>query len=329
MKVLVTGAGGFLGLHLVEKLAARGDAVRAVVRHSRPNFSDASIETVVTDLADRAKVIEACRGVDVVFHVAGQSGIWGPWSWYYRNNVLSTKHLIEGCWKHRVRRLVFTSSPSVAFDGTDQEKIDETTGYPKKWLCHYAHTKAIAERAVLEANGEGKLATCALRPHLIWGPGDRSLIPRLFHRARRRQLVQIGDGSNRVDTVYVENAADAHIAAASALDSPTSAPAGKAYFISQDEPVGCWQWINRLLSLENLPPIEKKVSLKFAYRCGAFMETAYKFLRLKDEPPLTRFLALQLGRSHYFDISRARNDFGYTPTVSTEEGLKRLKSSLS
>ena len=259
----------------------------------------------------------------MVFHVAGVAGIWGPWSRYYPVNTLGTRHVVEGCLRHGVRRLVFTSTPSVTFDGAAQEGVDESAPYPKRWLCHYPHTKALAEQHVLAANGVGRLSTCALRPHLIWGPRDRQLVPRLLALARSGKLRRIGDGTNLIDTIYVENAAQAHLQAADCLE-PGSPTAGRAYFLSQGEPVNCWQWIDRVLALAGLPPVGKSVSLSCAWTTGVLLEWAYRLLRLPGEPPMTRFLAAQLGTSHYFSIARAREDFGYHPQVSMAEGLRRL-----
>jgi nucleoside-diphosphate-sugar epimerase len=194
-------------------------------------------------------------------------------------------------------------------------------------LCHYPHTKALAEQAVLAANARQGLSTCALRPHLIWGPRDRHLIPRLLARARQGRLRRVGDGGNLIDTLYVENAARAHLQAADAL-TPQSAVAGNAYFISQDEPVNCWKWIDEILSLFGLPPVGKSISFRAAWRMGAILERTYALLRLPGEPPMTRFLAAQLATSHYFDISAARRDFGYEVSVSTTDGMQRLKSEL-
>ena len=173
----MTGAGGFLGLYVAEQLAERGDQVRALGRRSDPRLDALGVETVRGDLRDRPAVVDACRGVDAVFHVAGVEGIAGPWKHYYENNTLGTRHVVEGCLTHGVGRLVYTSSPSVIFDGRSQEGVDESIPYPKRWLCHYAHSKALAEQHVLAANGKDGLLTCALRPHLIWGPRDRHLIP--------------------------------------------------------------------------------------------------------------------------------------------------------
>jgi nucleoside-diphosphate-sugar epimerase len=206
--------------------------------------------------------------------------------------------------------------------------VDESAPYPSRWLAHYPHSKALAEADVLSANGDGGLLTCSLRPHLIWGPRDNSLVPRLLARARSGRLRRVGSGKNLVDMVYVENAADAHLQAADAL-VPGSPVAGRAYFISQGEPVNCWDWIDEILALAGLPPVRKSISLRAAWRLGAVIETLYAVLRLKGDPPMTRFLAAQLATSHYFDITRAREDFGYEPRVSTAEGMGRLANALA
>jgi len=323
MHALVTGAGGFLGRYIVDRLVARGDKVRTFCRGDHPALNRPGVEALRGDVTDPAATIEACRGMDVVFHTAGVAGIWGPWRPYYEINTLGTRNVVQGCRVHRIARLIFTSSPSVVFDGNPQEGIDESAPYPRRWLCHYAHTKALAEQYVLAANGRDGLNTCALRPHLIWGPSDPHLRPRLVARARSGRLRQVGDGANLIDTVYVENAAEAHLLAADAL-APGSPVAGRVYFITQGQPVNCWQWINRLLALDGLPPISRSVSLAAAWRCGALIEWTYRLLGIEREPPMTRFLASQLGTSHYFSIDRARRDFGYVPTVSTEEGLRRM-----
>jgi nucleoside-diphosphate-sugar epimerase len=305
------------------------------------------VETIRGDLRDRAVAIAACQGADCVFHVAGTAGIWGTWERYHQVNTLGTIHVLDGCVEHGVRRLIYTSSPSVTFDGTSQEGVDESAAYGgptrggnpvsserppqpdcasrnSKWLAHYPHSKALAEEAVLAANGTAGLATTALRPHLIWGPRDNHLIPRLLDRARSGRLRRVGDGTNLVDMIYVENAAAAHLAVADALTALDAPAAGKAYFISQSEPVNCWRWINQILALAGLPPIEKSISRGSASRIGAICERIWRLFRLRGEPPMTRFLAAQLGTSHWFDITAARRDFGYVPAISTDEGMRRL-----
>jgi nucleoside-diphosphate-sugar epimerase len=328
VKALVTGAGGFLGLYIVEQLVARGERVRAYCRRRYPELEALGVEIIAGDVRDREATIAACREVDIVFHVAGIAGIWGPWDEFHGINTLGTQHVVEGCRRHRVPKLVYTSSPSVTFDGGDQCDVDESAPYPPRWLCHYQHTKALAEQHVLASHGVDGVATCALRPHLIWGPRDRHLIPRLLERARSGTLRRVGDGGNRVDTIYVENAAAAHLQAADAL-GPTSAVGGRAYFISQGEPVNCWGWIDELLALAGLPKLTRSISAGAAWAIGAGMEAVYRTLRLQSEPRMTRFLAAQLSRSHYFDISRARNDFGFEPRISTEEGMRRLAAAMA
>jgi nucleoside-diphosphate-sugar epimerase len=327
MHALVTGAGGFLGRYLVRLLRERGDRVRTFGRGTYPELEALGTEPMRGDLRDRRATVAACQGVDVVFHVAAVPGIWGPWRRFYETNVLGTRHVLEGCRRHGIGRLVYTSSPSVTFDGTSQEGVDESAPYPSRWLSHYPHTKALAEQDVLAANGENGLQTCALRPHLIWGPGDSHLIPRLLDRARRGRLRRVGDGENLVDMIYVENAAEAHVAAAGAL-SADSQVAGRTYFISQDEPVNCWRWIDDILALAGLPPVEKSISFSAAWRVGWGCETVYRLLRLRGEPPMTRFLAAQLATSHWFDITRAKSDFGYRPRISTDEGMRRLAAAI-
>jgi len=326
LHALVTGAGGFLGRYLVEQLTARGDHVRSLARGDYPELRQLGVDRVRADLRDCDAVMEACRDVDVVFHTAALAGIWGPWSEFYEVNVQGTRHVVEGCRRHGVGRLVFTSSPSVTFDGRDQCGIDESAPYPQRWLAHYPHTKALAEQEVLQANDAKGLVTCALRPHLIWGPRDAHLIPRLIQRARSGQLRRVGEGRNLIDVTYVENAATAHLLAADALGSG-SPVAGRAYFISQGEPVNCWDWIDRVLALAGLPPVRRSISARAAYCAGAALEGIYRLLGRRDEPRLTRFLAAQLSTSHYFDLTRARQDFGYRPAVSLEEGMQRLANS--
>jgi nucleoside-diphosphate-sugar epimerase len=328
LHVLVTGAGGFLGRYIAEQSLARGDRVRGLARGEYPQLADLGVEMIRGDLRDAETVIRACHGVDVVYHVAAIAGIWGPWQTFYAINTLGTRHVIAACRKHQVGRLVFTSSPSVTFDGRDQNGIDESAPYPQRWLCHYPHTKALAEQDVLAADHPGELLTCALRPHLIWGPRDENLIPRLIDRARSGKLRRVGDGTNLVDITYVENAAEAHLQAADAL-ADNSPVHGRTYFISQGQPVNCWDWINEVLALAGLAPITKSISAGAAYRIGAAMEGIWTLLRRHDEPRMTRFLSTQLSTSHYFDLTAAREHFGYQPSISLPEGMKRLAAEIS
>lgn len=325
MRALITGAGGFLGFEIARELVKRGAAVRGLSRKSYPELERLGVESVQADVRNAARVREALEGIDTVFHTAAVAGVWGPWTHFYSINTQGTENVIAGCVDQGVEKLVFTSSPSVTFDGGDQNGVDESAPYPDRWLCHYPHSKALAEQAVLGANGQGKLRTCALRPHLVWGPRDPHLVPRLLDRARQGRLVRIGNGTNWIDMVYVDNAALAHVRAADHL-GPGSPVCGQAYFISQGKPVNCWQWINELLQMAGLPPLNRSISRSTAWRLGAALEWIYRWLPGDREPPMTRFLAAQLSTSHYFDISRARRDFGYEAPVSTAEGMQRLRA---
>ncbi len=328
MHALVTGANGFLGAYIVEELLKRGYKVRAMTRRRDDGLSSLSVECVNGDVRDLDSLVSATRDIEVVFHTAAISGIWGPWKKYYSTNTVGTKNVVEACIRNGVARLVYSSSPSVVFNGEHQINANETLPYPKRWLCHYPHSKALAEKHVLDANEFSGLITCALRPHLIWGPRDRHLIPRLLKRAKSKKLLRVGDGTNQVDMIYVENAARGHVQAAEAMQ-PGASICGNAYFLSQNDPVNCWGWINEILELAGLPRIRRSISYFWAYRLGAALESYYQIMNLETEPRMTRFLAAQLAKSHYYDISRAKRDFNYAPVISTEEGMKRLGESLN
>ena len=325
MKALVTGGGGFLGAAIVRALLARGAVVRSFSRQSYAAL-DAGVEQVQGDIADAAAVAAAVRGCDVVYHVAAKPGIWGDYAHYHRTNVDGTLNVIAACRGVGVQRLVYTSSPSVVFDGRDMEGVDESAPYPAHYEAHYPHTKALAEQAVMAANG-AQLATVSLRPHLIWGPGDNHLLPRMVARARAGQLRRIGSRENLIDTIYVDNAADAHLLAADRL-APGSAVAGKVYFISQGEPVPLWQMVNRLLAAAGAPQVTRGVPQGLAMALAWMFETVHRITRNHAEPRLTRFLVRELATAHWFNISAAQRDFGYVPRVSIEEGLAILRAEI-
>ncbi len=320
---LVTGGGGFLGSAIVRRLVGRGESIRTFSRRRYPWLDELGVEQFQGDLTDTVAVERACHGVETVHHTAAIAGIWGPFDRYYQVNTQGTLNVLAAARQAGCRAFVYTSSPSVTFDGSNQEGIDESAPYPDKWLCAYPRTKALAERSVLAADDPQGMRTCALRPHLIWGPGDPHLIPRLIARARQGRLRRIGRGTNLVDMVYVDNAAEAHVRAAQAL-LESGTPGGKPYFISQGEPVRCWEWINEILAAAGMEPVRRSIPLTVAYVMGALLESGFGLARVSAEPPMTRFLALQLGKHHYFSIEAARRDFGYTPGVSKEEGMRRL-----
>ncbi len=327
MHVLVTGGGGFLGRYIVEQLRARGDRVRCFSRQRYPVLEALGVECVQGDIQDREAVKSACRGIEMVFHVAALPGIWGPRQQFFGVNTIGTTNVIKACQALGVRRLIYTSSPSVVHDGRPHENADESLPYPQRYLSYYPHSKALGEQAVLAANDPRQLLTVALRPHLIWGPRDNHLIPRLIRRAKSGRLRQVGDGNNLISVTYVENAAAAHLQAAAAL-TRSSPVAGQAYFINEPEPVNLWKWVDDLLERAGLSAVNKSVSGSTAHRIGHLLELTNRLMRLSGEPAMTRFLAAELSEHHYYSIEKARRDFGYEPLVSMEKGLRRTEPDL-
>lgn len=324
--ILVTGGGGFLGGAIVRQLIARGDCVRSLQRQDAPALRDLGVDIVRADLADPEAVLQAARGCDAVIHVAAKAGVWGPFEDYYRANVLGTRNVIEACRANGIQRLVFTSTPSVIHAGGDVEGVDESIPLATHFDTAYPATKAKAERLILAANGP-ELGTVALRPHLIWGPNDPQLTARILARGKAGRLRLVGGGLKLIDSIYIDNAAHAHLLALDRV-APGAVCAGKAYFITQGEPMPQRELINGILKAGGLPPCEKSISPSAAYAVGAAMEIIWRALGRKDEPLMTRFVAKQLSTAHWYDISAARRDLGYAPIVTVAEGLQRLTESL-
>ncbi len=322
MTALVTGGGGFLGGAIVRALIEQGVPVRSFQRSPAPDLELLGVEVVRGDLADPAAVSAAVEGCDSVFHVAAKAGVWGPRREYERANVLGTRHVLDACRRHGVDRLVYTSTPSVVHAGVDIAGGDESLPYPERFHAHYPRTKAEAERMVLAANGPD-LATVALRPHLIWGPRDTHLVPQIIERRRSGRLRVVGGGRALVDSTYVDNAADAHLAAWQQL-APGAPCAGRPYFISNGEPRPVGELLDGILAAAGEPPVEADLSPRLAWLAGAVLEAAWTMLPLPGEPAMTRFLARQLATAHWFDLSAARRDLGWSPRVSLDEGFTRL-----
>jgi len=323
MKALVTGGGGFLGGAIVRKLVERGDEVRSFSRRSYAKLEKLGVQHIQGDLTDEEAICHAAGGCDVVFHVAARAGVWGPYDEFHQANVTGTENVLTACLRNQVPKLVYTSSPSVVFNGQDMEGVDESAPYPEHFEAHYPKTKAIAEQKVLAADSP-ELVTISLRPHLIWGPEDNHLVPRILARGRAGQLRRIGQNECKVDCVYVDNAADAHLLASEAL-APDAAAAGKAYFITNDEPIPLWEMVNRILGVAGVPEVKKSISPGMAYAAGWVLEKVHGLLGLKGEPRMTRFLARELSTAHWFDISAAKKDLNYQPAISMDEGMERLR----
>ncbi|MCD9027807.1 NAD-dependent epimerase/dehydratase family protein [Luteimonas sp. BDR2-5] len=324
MKILVTGGGGFLGQALCRGLVERGHEVTSFNRGHYPGLDAIGVQQVRGDLADDDAVRNAARGMDAIFHNAAKAGAWGSYESYHQANVVGTRNVLDACRAHGIGRLVYTSTPSVTHRATHPVEggTADTVPYGEGFKAPYATTKTIAEKAVLAAN-DGDLATVALRPRLIWGPGDQQLLPRLVERACAGRLRFVGDGNNRIDTTYIDNAAQAHFDAFDHL-APGAACAGRAYFISNGEPKTVREIVNALLAAAGAPQVHKTIPFGVAYAAGAVCEVVWPLLRLSGEPPMTRFLAEQLSTTHWYSMAPAQRDFGYVPKVSVEEGLRRL-----
>lgn len=321
MKALVTGGGGFLGRYIAEQLLQRGYQVSVLCRNAYPELSAQGIEVIQGDVTDSDSVARAVEYQDMVFHVAAKVGYWGRYQDYYDTNVKGTQHVIESCQKHRVRKLIYTSSPSVTMNNIDIFNGDETLPYPSKYYSNYSATKAIAEQMVLKAHKTDGLHTVAIRPHLIVGPRDNHLLPRLLEKANKGSLKQIGPGTNKVSVTYVENAAHAHILAAESNHS-----GGKAYFINEPVPVELWPWIKDILNRLGARQPTRKVSFIVAFNAGWALEKVYNVLNIEQEPLVTRFIASELYRNHYFSIERAKHDFNYKPLYSFEQAQEKTLS---
>lgn len=324
MKVLVTGGGGFLGRHIIRRLLERGDEVSALGRSPQVALVAQGVNFYQGDITDLQAVLQACKGCEAVIHTAAKAGIWGCRKDFEDANVTGTRNVLSACKTLGVRYLVHTSTPSVVFNGSAFEGANESLPYGSGFLCDYAETKARAEQEALAAHDPDVLRVCALRPHLIWGVGDPHLLPRVIARAKTGRLRIVGDGKNRVDITHVENAALAHVLALDALKEGRAG--GKAYFISQGEPVELWSWINEMLNRVGVAPVTGQISQRAATAVGAVAEWIWKAFRLQGEPPMTRFVAVELAKSHWFDISAASRDLHYHPEVSLEEGMEAFAS---
>lgn len=322
MKAFVIGGGGFVGSAIVRQLVHKGAEVGVYGRNHYQHLEQYGIRQFQGDMLDSDLLIRSMQGYDTVFHVAAKAGIWGPKQDFELTNITGTRNVLGACFASSVQSLIYTSTPSVVFNRADLKGVDETTPYASRFLCYYASSKAMAEQMILTGNSE-VLKTCAIRPHLVWGPGDPHLIPRLVARGKAGKLKIVGEGSNLVDISYIDNVAEAHILAAENLNS-TATAAGNAYFISQGEPVNLWNWINDLFGRIGVEPVKKKMGFATAYIIGSLLEGIYMWFSIDREPRMTRFLAEQLARTHWFNIEKARRDLGYNPRISTEEGLERV-----
>jgi nucleoside-diphosphate-sugar epimerase len=330
MKILLTGGQGFLGRRVLDFLLEKGYRVRAAVRRPAPELEALGVETIRADLRDPEAARRAAQGVEGVIHCAAKSGVWGPLDDFIQANTLATSHLLTAARQGGAGWFVHTSSPSVAHSGRPLAGVDETAPYAAA-PCHaYPYSKMLAEKIALAADQPG-FRTLALRPHLIWGPGDPHFLPRLTAKARAGRLWLL-KSTALVDATYIDNAAQAHLLAAEKLAANPGQVGGRAYFIAQDEPLTAADMLLKLLAAaarpgENLAP-RGFLPARLGLAAGSALEQVWKLLGLHGEPPLTRFVAEELTLPHWFDLSRAKQELGYHPAVSMAEGLRRLAASL-
>jgi nucleoside-diphosphate-sugar epimerase len=317
MKVLVTGATSMIGRVTVQELQRRGDEVNVLQRGD----SDLDVTVFRGDIRDAAVVSEAVAGCDVVIHAAAKVGLIGKYKEFHDINVLGTRNVVEAAVDAGCRGVVYVSSPSVSYSRipvngeASPPAIDDVLG-------HYSKTKSIAERAV---TAETRLATVAIRPHLVWGPGDTQLVGRIVERARQRRLTLVNRGEAIVDTTYIDNVADALVAAAERIGVQENLN-GKALVVSNGEPRTVASLVESICTAAGVPFAPRSISLGAAVRLGTFIEILFK-LKPFAEPPLTKFTAYQLGISHWFDISETRELLQWSPRISLDEGFERLAAS--
>ncbi|NMA21773.1 MAG: NAD-dependent epimerase/dehydratase family protein [Lentisphaerae bacterium] len=328
-KCLVIGGGGFLGGQIVRQLRAEGVSVRVMGRNHYPDLAPLGVECLLGDVTNPIEVHAACKDMDTVFHTAALNHMWGQRELIYQVNVEGTANVIKACRDTAVARLVYTSSPSVVIGESNIVNGDESLPYPERYNADYPRSKSIAEQLVLKANqgsetanGRG-LLSCAIRPHLLWGPGDPHILPRIREAATSGRLRQIGDGRNQITITQVENAAWAHLLAALELAGQGRC-AGKAYFVGDEKPIYLWPWLNEVMSIWGLPQIKKHAPWGLTRFIALLSEGLHYFFPRLGEPFMTTFVVDQLVRSHSFSHQAAERDFGYHPIISPQEGLQKL-----
>jgi len=320
MRILVTGATSLLGRTVVEHLARRGDDVTVFQRHA----SGMGVDEVLGDIQDADAVERAATGAEGVVHLAARVRVTGVWKEFERTNIMGTANVIAAAQKVGASRFVHVSSPSVAHAGQSLVGAGAGRADPTSARGPYARSKAFAEHAALAANS-AELAVVTIRPHLVWGPGDTQLVGRIVDRARQGRLAIVGTGASLIDSTYIDNAADALVAA---FDRAHDV-GGRAFVVSNGQPRPVRELINRIVLAAGLAPPRLRVPYAFARGGGLVVEKVWDRQGRTDDPPMTSFLAEQLGTAHWFDQRETRTALEWTPAVTLEEGFARLEASFS
>jgi 2-alkyl-3-oxoalkanoate reductase len=328
VRVLVTGASSLIGTGLATALAARGDEVLCLQRRHVPALDPLdSVSQALGDVREPEAVRDAADGADAIVHLAARVGVVGEWEEYRSVNVDGTANVLDAARHHGVRRVVHVSSPSVAHGGEPIVGGGAEAPILGRRGAWYAESKAMAEIRAMEA-ADGDLGVVAIRPHLVWGPGDTQLVGRIVERARAGRLALVGGGRALVDTTYIDNAVDALVAAIDRVE-PGATCSGRAYVVANGEPRPIRELVAGICAAAGVQFEPRSVPLRAGTAIGAAVERIWPWLGREDEPPLTRFVAEQLGTAHWFDPRPARDDLGWVPRVSIDEGLERLARSFT
>lgn len=317
-KVLITGGGGFLGRAVAKKCVERGYKVWSLSRNTYPALTAMGVVQIQGDVTHAMDVQKACKGKDVVFHLAARKGGWGRLSKFYKTNVKGTRNVIEACKNAKVRVLVYTSSTRATMDQNGCYADGMGKDYPDRFQNNFAMSKAFAEQAVLKASTQD-FRCIVLRPHMIWGPGDTSVIPGLFKH--RRWIFKIGNGQNKVSGIYIDNAADAHLLAAVKAFSDERL-SGKVFVLAQDEPLILWDFIGKIETWTGKKMVLMSLPKSVVMPVGKMVECFFRLTDINRTPCLSRNIVIELADSHVFNINDLNCSLGFLPSVSVQKGFE-------
>lgn len=320
MKALVTGATGFLGGALTRRLRGMGWDVTGIGRNPKKlnELEDLGVHPLRLDIKNKDELILAFKEQEIIFHCAAFPSPWGNFEKFYQANVIGTRNVVRACLENKVKRLVYVSTPSIYFNYNSRTNVKENDPLPEP-ISNYAHTKLLAEEEIDKGFANG-LAAISIRPRALFGKGDTVIFPRLIPRLKSGRLPILGDGENIVDLTYIENVVDALLLCA---ESPANT-LGKKYNITNGEPVKIWKLIERICDELNYPRPKRRIPYRAADAVARTLEFAYSLIPFSPEPPLTRLSVSMMANSSTLDISAARNELGYQPKISIEEGVGRF-----